>query len=73
MITLKHAEERENKGVMIGWQLSGFRRVAHYIMADREGSACGVRWMMSDAVTAGVAQPGDVKCKRCLRTGAGSC
>ena len=58
---------------MTGWQLSGRRRMAHYIWEDPdpEGylvTACGVPWWASDAVPAREAREGDRRCQRCARS-----
>jgi hypothetical protein len=55
-----------------GWVLSGFRRVAHFIVLMEDGdhmkARCGTMWWMSDAVSGHEAQGGTPRCKRCAHT-----
>ncbi len=47
------------------WNLSGFRKVSHFIYEDGEflKAACGTFWWMSDAVTA--RETSEPKCRKC--------
>ena len=65
-IILKVADKREPSDG-IGWVLSGFRSTAHFIVEDGDNlkAICGIRWMMSDAVTGGKPPQNTSRCRRC--------